>query len=901
MRNRRTLENVVEVMSAEDLRDLLERRQQPTSGSKEVLARRIVEEMLEGSITVATLLRERALGTLTAMCEAAGIDAEGTRPELRERLVEWVDEHFGERIGDEDESDDDEEDDAPIDEDLPSAPSYREPSYEKKFFDRLRFDARRAAVAPRDYQRDAVRTLLAGIGPGRPLVLHVATGGGKTWIANDVLSRWIRDTGGWVLWVTKDWRLLRQAAEDLARRYPRTPKRLRRIGGAGTLLHPLNELDTNESGVIAYTTLHTLGKRLNQGTLAAGGRAPSLVIWDECHWGENAASGRRLRRWCRQRKVPLLGLTATPRPPEDSEFQVACSIDFVTLVEREILARPVVESPVKTGVQWTPERDRLLGDFTAASLRTLAEDPKRNALIVQHYLDHRERFQQTIVFACSIDHADRLAARFKKADVPVGCVHSGRAEHDNEADCERFSNGELLVLVNVAKLTHGVDVPRVRTIFLCRPTMSDMLFSQMIGRGSRRDVSTGKTEFHVVEFTDNLIRFGDQLLHAKSYFDGTRPGAERVDVTRRLRGRGVSPVGQRHDFDPAGRALWIPDHESVDDELRGLWVRDGQTFGIEFELTREDWSEDVSERAWRAVAEPLRKRLDDALPGRVAKKVYPEYGSGDRSFEVWNVERDNSCGWEVISRVLVGPEGFREIVTACRALAVAASEHGLRVNFRTGTHVHLGWAVKSVDTLKRAIRLAKIFEPALATLVAPSRVAAFDGKRYDLGEPNLYTRPIATLFPSRRLEQLASVDSIVRVANKDHDNRYVTFNLAPLAEKGTVEVRMHSGTVEGSKILAWTSLWQQILWSAEQRIPIVDPEDRKVLVPDGDIRVLAARYLPAVQQLRFLARLESRRREVVGLWRQHRDLAPWLNAAEGWEQGDAAAVDGPEGLRGWTS
>lgn len=897
MPNRRTLENVVRVLSAEVLRDILERRREPTWGSKEVLAERVVDQMFQGDVTVATLTRDCPIELRVAMCEAAGLDAEGSRGELRERLEEWVEEHFGERIAGEDESDDDAEDDEPVDEDEASAPGYREPSYAEAFRARLRYDARRAATVPRDYQREAVRTLLAGVAPGRPLVLHVATGGGKTWIANDVLARWLRETGGWVLWVTKDWRLLRQAAEDLSRRHQGMARRLRRIGGAGTLLHPLEELDTSEAGVVAYTTLHTLGNRLNQGALAAGGRVPTLVVWDECHWGENASSGRRLRRWCRQRRVPLLGLTATPRAPEDSEFQVACSMDFVTLVEQEILARPIVESPVRTGIDWTPDRDRLLGDFTAASLRELAEDQRRNRLIVQHYLDHQDRFQQTIVFACSIDHADRLAARFKREGVPVGCVHSRRAESDNEVDCDRFSNGELRVLVNVAKLTHGVDVPRVRTIFLCRPTMSDMLFSQMIGRGSRRDPSTDKTEFHIIEFTDNLTRFRDQLLHAKSFFEGTRGGSAPINVASRVRSGTRSPARERHGFDPVGRALWIPDHESVDDELRGLWVRDGQTFGIEFELTREDWSDDVSERAWRAVAEPLRKRLAEAIPGRVAARVYPEYATEGRSYGVWNIERDNSCGWEVISRVLSGPEGFREVVAACRAIAVAASELGLRVNYRTGTHVHLGWSVKNVETLKRAIRLVKVFEPALATLVAPSRVAAFDGARYDLKAPNPYARPIATLFPNRRLEKFSSVDSLVTAAKKERENRYVTFNIAPLDEPGTVEVRMHSGTVEGAKILAWTSLWQQILWAAEQRVPIEDPDDRTVLVPDGDIRALAARYLPAVQQLRFLQRLESRRREVVELWGQHRDLARWLPAAEGWES-STTATEGPAGRSG---
>jgi len=49
-----------------------------------------------------------------------------------------------------------------------------------------------------------------------------------------------------------------------------------------------------------------------------------------------------------------------------------------------------------------------------------------------------------------------------------------------------FRDQKVQVLVNVAKLTHGVYIPGVETIVLCRPTMSDRLFSQMIGRGAEK-------------------------------------------------------------------------------------------------------------------------------------------------------------------------------------------------------------------------------------------------------------------------------------------------------------------------------------------------------------------------------------------------------------------------------
>jgi len=245
------------------------------------------------------------------------------------------------------------------------------------------------------------------------------------------------------------------------------------------------------------------------------------VVWDECHWGELAASGQRLFKWCEDREVPLLGLTAIPRPPEVSDFQVAYSMSFQQLVDAGHLATPVLVGPVSTELAWDPDKDYNFGDFTGPSLETLGRSIKRNRKILEHFHKYRRIYGQTLVFACNIDHADLLARKFNEAGYPARSVHSEWYEADNAESLRLFREGELRVLVNVAKLTHGVDLPSIKTIFLCRPTLSDMLFSQMVGRGARLDPATGKSAFHLVEFTDNLERFGDQLVTAKTFFSGT--------------------------------------------------------------------------------------------------------------------------------------------------------------------------------------------------------------------------------------------------------------------------------------------------------------------------------------------------------------------------------------------
>jgi superfamily II DNA or RNA helicase len=116
------------------------------------------------------------------------------------------------------------------------------------------FDDVASRVPVRPYQRELVSALARDVSasaPGARLRITVATGGGKTRIANDWISAHALPRGRRVLWVTKDWTLLRQAAGDLCRRYAGMTDRLGFLGTEGNRhLGPLREgLD----GEVVYT------------------------------------------------------------------------------------------------------------------------------------------------------------------------------------------------------------------------------------------------------------------------------------------------------------------------------------------------------------------------------------------------------------------------------------------------------------------------------------------------------------------------------------------------------------------------------------------------------------------------------------------------------------------------
>ena len=778
----------------------------------------------------------------------------------------------GEDADDGSSEDDEDEDDFEGEDEEDETASHTSSEHEEWLLQQLTYDPDEAAAKQaHPYQRDAEATLLRSLGE-QPLLLHIATGGGKTLVANNVLFRWLEGRGGPVLWVTKDWRLLFQAAQDLRRRH-RVPMPMR-LGGDGRVLHPLAEAERKPQGIV-YTTIHTLARRLARKELTR--ISPTLLIWDECHWGEHSGTGKILTA-CSRKGIPVLGLTGTPR--HDTRYNVAFRRTYRELVTDGYLAKEIVHH-VATGTVWSPDVQSRFGDVTQASLKELAKDRRRNDLIVKQFLDHQQRYEKTIVFACTVEHATRLAELFVAKGIAARPIHYHQDEGAIHRDLDMFRTGQVDVLINVAMLTHGIDVPDAKTVFLCRPTTSDILFAQMIGRACRRHEESGKTSFNVVEFTDNVQTHRDVLKTAKEFFQGA--GSGRPDETPRSRPvSGTRPL--KHAFDPTGEPTWMPD--DAPESHRSLWYRQHQTFGVEIELTVEGSVPTTADREWHRIAEELRLRLSHALLGRVAPKVTAEYqgSAGDKDTSVWNVEFDSSTGWEVTSRILSDYNGFTEVDDVCRVLDGAATELGLVVNHRTGLHVHIGWLGRDVEELKRAVRLAKLFEPALGTLVGPSRIAHFEGGKYDLSSPNIFCAPISTLFSERVLDGLHSVDDFAWLVS-NHKSRYVTFNIKPLQSIHTVEIRMHSGTLEARKILPWLSLWMQILWVASTPLEFTGGSDRPVIEPKGDIVALARRYLPQAKhpkQEAFIQRLAARRSEVVQQWARHPQLRPWMEHAARW-------------------
>ena len=70
-------------------------------------------------------------------------------------------------------------------------------------------------------------------------------------------------------------------------------------------------------------------------------------------------------------------------------------------------------------------------------------------------------------------------------------------------------------------LTTGFDAPKTEAVIIARPTLSIVLYSQMVGRGLRGKAVGGTERCTVVNVVDNIVNLPDiqqAFLHFNEYF-----------------------------------------------------------------------------------------------------------------------------------------------------------------------------------------------------------------------------------------------------------------------------------------------------------------------------------------------------------------------------------------------
>ena len=142
------------------------------------------------------------------------------------------------------------------------------------------------------------------------------------------------------------------------------------------------------------------------------------------------------------------------------------------------------------------------GDFQTASLALAVNLPETNALIVRSWLATAADRRSTLVFCVDLVHVAALSDEFRARGIDARIVTSHTHIKVRAERLAAFKAREFPVLLNCGIYTEGTDIPNVDCVLLARPTQSQNLLVQMVGRGLRK--CEGKTDCHVIDIVANL-------------------------------------------------------------------------------------------------------------------------------------------------------------------------------------------------------------------------------------------------------------------------------------------------------------------------------------------------------------------------------------------------------------
>jgi DNA repair protein RadD len=215
--------------------------------------------------------------------------------------------------------------------------------------------------------------------------------------------------------------------------------------------------------------------------------------------------------------ICILGLTATPYrlglgwiyeyshtgelKTEQQRFFKQCvyELPLSYMIKNKFLTQPVkVDIPVTCyDFSELTEKNRM---YTAAEVEELLKNQKRlTPLIVNNIVDITERFNRkgVMIFSATVKHAQEILSSLPEGEGRLVLGDTDMTSRDQIV--EDFKKRQFKYLVNVSVLTTGFDAPHVDVVAILRPTESNSLYQQIVGRGLRLD--PGKTDCFILDYT----------------------------------------------------------------------------------------------------------------------------------------------------------------------------------------------------------------------------------------------------------------------------------------------------------------------------------------------------------------------------------------------------------------
>jgi superfamily II DNA or RNA helicase len=329
----------------------------------------------------------------------------------------------------------------------------------------------------RPYQLDAVNSTAAGFQTYRKQLGVLATGGGKTIVFSHIADA-RRQQGQRTLILAHRSELIEQAAD-----------KLHKATGIVADIEKADRWASKAAPVVVASVQTMQGDRLQRWAPDHFG----LVVVDEAHHAISPQFRSVLTQF--DTHAHVLGVTATPDRGDKRNLgeyfeNIAFEVGLFDLIPEYLSPITIKSVPLEIDLS---KVNQTAGDY----------DPSQVGDALMPYLEQIARaimehasFRRVLVFMPLIATSKAFVEVCQRLGMTA--AHVDGYDPDRKETLQRFAAGEFDLLSNAMLLTEGYDDPGIDCVVNLRPTRSRSLYSQIVGRGTRK--ADTKTNLLLLDF-----------------------------------------------------------------------------------------------------------------------------------------------------------------------------------------------------------------------------------------------------------------------------------------------------------------------------------------------------------------------------------------------------------------
>jgi DNA repair protein RadD len=377
---------------------------------------------------------------------------------------------------------------------------------------------------PRDYQEESLRCLFNYFSnkSGNPLV-GLPTGTGKALVIAEFCKRAL----AWysrqkIIVATHVKELVKQNYLEFLEQWPSAPAGIYSAGIGKKEVH----------NKVTFAGIASLVKAVN-----LFGKIDLFLI-DEAHLLNDQDETNYMKvlnfLWAINPHMKVIGFTATPwrqglglltngKIFTDFAINLTDMRSFNRFIKEGYLV-PLISKPTQTILDVTGVKLQG-GEFNSKELDLAVNKDHITFAALQEAMSYSLDRRSWIVFATSIEHAEKIKQMLQYLGVSCKVVHSKMSKNERDNAIQEWKQYKFTAIVNMGVLTTGINHPGLDLIIMLRPTMSTVLWVQMLGRGTRPDfapgfditslegrlgaIATSQKQFcRVLDFAGNIDRLG---------------------------------------------------------------------------------------------------------------------------------------------------------------------------------------------------------------------------------------------------------------------------------------------------------------------------------------------------------------------------------------------------------